>query len=430
MRTRSVRIWSVFVTATVTLGVPQLAAASIQQSAVVSENPVDFTPNVVATTAVGHPIVNAISQTGSRMWAGGHFERVENSGRTQQYTRNNLVVFDANTGAVSSIAPSFDGAVWAVKTAGSSVYVGGDFRTVNGVTRPALVKLNATTGAVDTAFKAPFTGGRIDQIKWRSGRLIVGGSAGKKLLALDPATGADTGYLNLAITDPIPNAWGTVSVYDFAIDPAGTRLVATGNFQKVNGQVRTRAFMVDLGTTTGSLAPWYYSSFTKPCSTDAPRRIAYLQGVDFSPDGSYFVITATGQIPKYRSEIGEMICDGAGRFETSVVHPTRPTWINYTGGDSVWAVSITGAAVYVQGHFQWLDNPMGHASLPGPGAVRRTGVGAINPSTGKALSWAPGKPAQQGGKDLYATSTGLWVVSDSLQFHGEYHRGIAFCPLP
>ncbi len=67
---------------------------------------------------------------------------------------------------------------------------------------------------------------------------------------------------------------------------------------------------------------------------------------------------------------------------------------------------------------------------PGPNAVERLGIGAIGPTTGQALSWAPAKPAKQGGKQLLATQDGLWVVSDSKRFRGEPRYGIAFAPLP
>ena len=57
------------------------------------------------------------------------------------------------------------------------------------------------------------------------------------------------------------------------------------------------------------------------------------------------------------------------RFETANVSSTaQPTWINWTGGDTLYSVAVTGPAVYVGGHQRWLDNPLGHDSA-GPGAV-------------------------------------------------------------
>jgi hypothetical protein len=42
-------------------------------------------------------------------------------------------------------------------------------------------------------------------------------------------------------------------VYRFAVNPAGTRLVAVGNFTSVGGQTRYRAFMLTLGAMA---PPW------------------------------------------------------------------------------------------------------------------------------------------------------------------------------
>ncbi|HEX6149840.1 MAG TPA: PKD domain containing protein, partial [Nocardioides sp.] len=140
-----------------------------------------------------------------------------------------------------------------------------------------------------------------------------------------------------------------------------------------------------------------------------------------------FSVAATGQISRSGDRF-RTVCDAVGRFAMN--NDNAPQWINYTGGDSVWAVSDTGEAVYAQGHFQWLDNPFGWASRDGGGAARRLGIGAIDPQTGLALPWAPAKRAQIGGRSLVATGAGLWVGSDSAGFNGEPRRGIAFAPLP
>ena len=117
---------------------------------------------------------------------------------------------------------------------------------------------------------------------------------------------------------------------------------------------------------------------------------------------------STGFVPQ-TGQIGTALCDATARFETANLAPTRPTWINYTGGDTLHSVAVTDQAVYVQGHQRWLDNPQGRDSA-GPGAVSRPGIGAINPTTGLALSWNPTKDRGVGGKDLLVTARGLWVA--------------------
>src|SRR5690606_16964833 len=138
---------------------------------------------------------------------------------------------------------------------------------------------------------------------------------------------------------------------------------------------------------------------------------AYLQDVDFSPNGRYFVVVSTGWVVPIGETPGRMLCDAAARFETGNLSPKRPTWINYTGGDTLHSVAVTGAAVYVQGHSRWLDNPYGVDSK-GPGAVDRKGGGAINPKTGKALRWNPVMPSRIGGYAMLATPKGLWLGRD------------------
>jgi hypothetical protein len=151
-----------------------------------------------------------------------------------------------------------------------------------------------------------------------------------------------------------------------------------------------------------------------------------MRDVDFSPDGSYFVFVSTGFVPQ-SGQIGIALCDATARFETTVMNPARPTWINYTGGDTLHSVAVTDVAVYVQGHQRWLDNPFGRDNA-GPGAVSRPGIGAIDPVGGKALSWNPTKDRGVGGKDLLVTSLGLWVASDTAHIGHETRMRIALLP--
>jgi hypothetical protein len=400
-----------------------VAMGGVQQPAVVSENPVDYTPSLVDTGGA-KPMADAITQSGATAFAGGRFTQVTQGGQT--YNRTNLAIFDADTGAMSPVALNPNGRVWALETIGDWVYVGGEFTAIGGTTKRSIVRVSAITGAIDPGFTSAVRG-RVNVLVAANGRLYAGGSFAAKLAALDPVTGANTGTFDLTISDALPNAWGSVTILGMAINPQGTKLVATGNFMHVSGQARSRLFVADLSGANATLDPWYYTPFSRSCSSTNPRRIAYLQGVDFSPDGTYFVVTATGQVSRSGDRF-VTVCDGAGRFNMN--DATKPAWINYTGGDSVWSVSVTGVAVYVQGHFQWLDNPFGFASQDGGGAARRLGIGAIDPTTGLALPWNPSKPAQIGGRALLATSAGLWVGSDSAMFNGEPRRGIALCPLP
>jgi hypothetical protein len=214
-------------------------------------------------------------------------------------------------------------------------------------------------------------------------------------------------------------------VFRFAVNRAGTRLAAVGNFTTVSGQSRPRAFVVNLGETSTSLNPWSYPPLGRMCLADGLAD--YMRDVEWSRNGSYFVFVSTGYVPREESEIGTSLCDAAARFEISISNPTEPTWINYTGGDTLLSVEISRRAVYVQGHQRWLDNPYGRDSA-GPGAVSRPGIGAIDAVTGLALPWNPTKDRGEGGKDLLLTRRGLWVPSDTTHIGGEVHERLALMP--
>ena len=406
----------------VVAAVPTVASASIALGTV-SANPANFTPNVASGA------VYKFTQVGGTMYAGGAFSSVSTPAGVSPggtFARSNIVAFNASTGVVSSFAPSVNGEVWAMASNGASLWIGGTFTSVNGVARRGVAKLNPATGAVDTAFNANFASGKVTELALVAGRLIAGGTFPGKLRAVNPATGANTGYLNLSISGSVTTNAGPVEVYRFAVNPAGTRLVAVGNFTSVGGQTRYRAFMLTLGATSGTLNAWYYPPLQNLCR--AGSLPDYMRDVDFSPDGSWFAFVSTGYIPQ-AGGVGRDLCDATARFETAITNPARPTWINYTGGDTLHSVAATDVAVYVQGHQRWLDNPQGRDSA-GPGAVSRPGIGAISPSTGLALSWNPTKDRGVGGKDLYVTSQGLWVGSDTNHIGHETRQRIALMPIP
>jgi hypothetical protein len=68
-----------------------------------------------------------VSDDGSTLYAGGHFDRIA------EYTRNRLVAIDAATGAVDPWSPYVGGnnlGVWAMDAHGPRVYAGGDFTMI------------------------------------------------------------------------------------------------------------------------------------------------------------------------------------------------------------------------------------------------------------------------------------------------------------
>lgn len=410
-----------------TVGFVVPATASIDQPSVTSEIPFKKTPHAVDDDVVANAAVHTLTQVGSVMYAGGQFHSVQYPARTKTTTRDNLFSFDVATGRPTTWSPQVNGQVFRTLYVAPYLYVGGSFTSADGVAgRLVRYRVDSGTPVIDTAWRAERVTAPVTDLDYTGGRLIVAGSFKKRLVALDPATGRDTGYLRLDIAGTVKaNGAGPTAVYRIAISPDGSRLVAIGNFATVATVSRPRAFMADLDTDSASLAAWRYRPLKNVCR--ATSLSAYLRDVDFSPDGSYFVLVATGGMPTTATGVGRDICDATARFETAIADPIRPSWINYTGGDTLHSVAAVGSAVYVGGHQRWLDNPEGRNSA-GPGAVSRKGIGAIDPVSGKALAWNPTKTRGVGTKFIYPTADGVWFGSDGRRFAGRVHDSIAFTP--
>jgi hypothetical protein len=141
--------------------------------------------------------VNAIaaSPTGSVLYVGGQFTRVNGVARSK------VAAIDPVTGTVLPWNPSPDLLVYALAAAGGRVYMGGDFTTVGGLPRTRLAAVDATTGAVDPSWTPSSDASVRAILPTPDGtKIMVGGegrvtgSAGgtpqNKIAALDPVTGA------------------------------------------------------------------------------------------------------------------------------------------------------------------------------------------------------------------------------------------------
>ncbi|HEX6468673.1 MAG TPA: hypothetical protein VF069_06205 [Streptosporangiaceae bacterium] len=392
------------------------AQADEAQTKVVSANPVNYTPNALDGT------VYAIAPIGSRIIVGGSFTKIRNAGSSTTINQKYLFAYDAKTGKIdTTFKPALNGLVRAVAPGPSgTIFVGGAFTTINGAANKGLVRLTSHGNRTGT-FK--LGSGTVWDLITRGSQLYVGGQfssingvARSRLARLDTSTGKVDSKINFSFTDPINN--GTLKIYDMALSPDGTKLVATGSFMKVNGHSRMQVAMFN---TSGSLSGWATSRYGPVCNNVAFD--SYIRDVDFDPTGKYFVIVTTG------GPFGNTtLCDSAAKWDATKTSSGRqPVWVNWTGGDTLMAVSVTGVAVYVGGHQRWLDNPYGHDTA-GPGAVSRPGIGALSPTTGKALSWNPTRTRGHGVETLVAHAGGLFVGSDTEELGHEYHARLGMFP--
>jgi hypothetical protein len=397
------------------------AAGAVAHVTVVSEDPADWTPHVLDGS------VDALAEVGDVIVAGGDFTSVAGPGGREAGDHRYIFAFERRTGRVlEHFAPDFDAPVRAL-TPGpdGTVIAGGAFREVDGEPRRGLVRLSLRDGGAVGAFRTVLDNGRVHTLESSGRHLYVGGSfsslGGTKrtaLARLDARTGRVDPDFDLRVAEA---RRGTLRVEDLAVASGGRRLLIAGPFTRVAGERRYQIALIDTAASPARLRPWSTEAFAAPCDYEALH--TYVRAVDFAPDGSYFTVAAGGG-----PETKPGLCKTATRWEADAGADAEPTWVNHTGGDSLFSVAATGAAVYVAGHQQWMDNPEGDHSK-GPGAVDRLGIAALDPRTGRALAWNPGRDRGHGAEALLATRDGLYVGDDTDLLGSEHRPRVGLFPL-
>jgi Domain of unknown function (DUF5122) beta-propeller len=397
------------------------AVADLAQPSVVSADPVDFTPHVLDGT------VWALARVGDTVVVGGSFTKVADSTRRTTYARTNVFAYGLSDGVIRPFAPVLDGAVYSLSAgANDTVYLGGAFKTVNGAAQRGLARMAVDGGQRVSTFAARINWGDVRALSVSGGKLYAGGTFSAingvtrvALARLDPTTGAVDAGFDAKLSAP---GLTRTRVEHFDISPDGRHLIAVGALLRSGTAARTQIALFDVSGAAANLMSWYTDAYRPECLQGFDT---YLRQVKFSPDGSYFVVAATG-----RASSPTKLCDSAARFEVAGAGAHNPTWVQRTGGDSLYAVAVTGAAVYVGGHQRYLDNPYGSdTGGPGPGAVARVGIGAISPTTGRALSWNPTRARGVGVRAFLVTPGGLTVGSDTDQLGKEYHGRLGMFPI-
>lgn len=379
--------------------------------------PVNAVPTA-GTAGIDDGAVLAINEVGGRVYVGGKFTNVGG------VSRPNIIALDRARGYAVDTAfrPVVNGEVRAILPGptGGTVYIGGKFTSVNGQAVKGLALLDAATGARITTFKASAMNGVVNSLKMSPDgtQLLVGGTftkvAGQArggFASMNPTTGVLTSYVTNMVTEHHnyngSGAIAAVGVTDMTFTPDGTKLVAIGNFKKVDGLARDQVVMLDLSYGHGVVADYAIQGYSARCASGAFD--SYVRDIDMSADGQFFVIASTG------GPYANTLCDTETRFETSSSGTNvQPTWVARTGGDTLFSTAVAGDVVYIGGHQRWLNNDYGSDSA-GSGAVPRPGLGALDARTGVPIAWNPGRnPRGVGAQALFVGSDGLWVGSDTI----------------
>ena len=407
----------------VVTALPGTAASAATIAEIVSDNPANWTPNVLDGQ------VDAIAQVGNRIIIGGNFTGIQDGVAT--YSRTSIAAFNSTTGTVDTgFNPTLDGTVAAIVPAadGTSVYITGNFNTVNGTTERKVARINVSTGALVAGFDTPLIVNEVRDARLVGNQLIIGGvfsAVGNQprtsLASLNATTGALTTLVDLEFAG-VHNG-GTTLVSKMEVTPSGDRLLVIGNFLTVEGEDRDQIAMIDLTGPAATVANWYTPFFESSCSNSFST---FMRDLDIDATGTFAVVSTTGA---YRGGIAAGVsCDTISRWDLGATGTNiAATWVNYTGGDTSYAVEIGPGVVYVGGHMRWVNNPY-DGDYAGPGAIPREGIVALDTINGMPYSWDPGRTRGVGVFDMLLTDQGLWAGSDTDRWNQELRMKLALFP--
>ena len=226
----------------------------------------------------GHDgIAYSVDIAGQNVYVGGDFARAS-KGNQSVPLANVMAVQRTNGELLPGFVANTNGIVYAVISDGNSVWIGGDFSTVNGVAKVGLAKVDAATGAVDVGFTAN-AGNYVSDLLLVGNRLYAVGEFGqinstnrRGAALLNAATGA---------VDPTFNPGADLRVNSVAINPTGTRLYLAGVFHNVGGN--SRNFLAEVDPVTGNVQGPVFSNLND-----------FVRDVTVGPDGTVYVAAGGG----------------------------------------------------------------------------------------------------------------------------------------
>ena len=171
----------------------------------------------------------AVRAVGDQLWVGGEFSAAFDPNHTTSYPRQNLAVFDFNTGEVLPLTADTNDKIEAIESDDeSTVWVAGNFTQIDGQGATYIAAFDAFTGEIDDDFDIT-VGYEVNALHYQNGWLYIGGE-------FSQVDGLNYGYM--ARVDPLsgtldtsfqPHPDGVVR----AIHGSGDRVYAAGYFEEV-----------------------------------------------------------------------------------------------------------------------------------------------------------------------------------------------------
>ncbi|MFT6948721.1 MAG: hypothetical protein ACJARP_003155 [Vicingaceae bacterium] len=291
--------------------------------------------------------VKSIKISGNTVYLGGDFTTIGG------LSRIGFAAVDIRTGTSNSLTMNANGSVNSMVLDNSKIYIGGDFTTVNGQARNRLASIDSSMASLTTW--NPNANGNVNSIKIAGTSIFVGGSftnigngiggvALPYLASVDKTTG-------------IVNNWNAnigieVNTKINSIEISGSEVYLAGVFNTIGGQERRNLGKVD---STANLQSW------SPIVSNEVNTLSLFNSKAFV-GGSF-------------NSIG-----GEVKHNIAAFNATTGSLLNWTPiiNGPVETIGFSGSSIYLNGNFTSIG-----------GISRPNGLAEIDTTLGLAMSWNP-----------------------------------------
>jgi Concanavalin A-like lectin/glucanases superfamily len=339
------------------------------------------------------------------VYASGDFTSVRPPGAaagTGEVARDHLAAFDSSTGELLPFNHSLSAKAYVMVPSadGSTLYLGGDFATVDGVSRSRAAAINLTTNTLSNW--NPRVNGNVRGIALKGSTVYLGGTfsaingQARQNLGAVSATGAG------ATLPWAPTA--DLTVYRLVVTPDGSRVIAGGYFSNLNGTARRGTGALD--PDTGATLPWGSAgTFLPPhsgaCTSD-------IKDIRVDASNVYFAAEGTGG-GCFDGTFAARQSDGA------------LVWTNTCLG-ATQSIEIIGSFLYKGSHAHDCSSVGSFPEQPQSGRrhllVEKLSDGSLGP-------WYPNTSGNPLGPRAFATDgTQLFVGGDFLNVNSKAQQGL------
>lgn len=299
-------------------------------------------------------------------------------------TRKGVFAYDQISRKILPFNPSIDyQTVYAIAIKDSTVYLGGDFTGVNGVSRYGLASINKHTGSLNPLNITGY-GSSVSALEVSGNKVFIGGFFSIVNHPINNLACLTNGVLDANFT-PQPNSTVT------ALKMFNSKLTVGGGFTTIGSSSKTYLCQVD--TITGAATAW------------APTLNASVSAIDASATKLY--------IGGYFTSVNGQTRGNLASFNLPSLSLTQ--W-NPTANATVTAISLKGDKVYVCGSFTALNS------------VTRNQMGALNATSGASLPlFQPSPKSSPLLKTMYAIHANCYDVIAGGIYSYSNGKGLDTC---